>query len=276
MPKPVSPLIPLALELLDAVTVVATGGWHSVRLELETKAGQPKVAKVFTNLGPEGAQQKPELGVQPGSFFGVINEVLPELQHQLEHQNVRWSAHAVLVEKTGDGARIRLVEPSGSDAQVIALSRGDLAHLVFSDALLGLLKQSDEELAAKQDEFIADALGYDAWRYEEALGTLHLVKGELPWRKYKAQALGTWSEQQDAFVWAWADPALDDGCKQGARRVKAEAENEPGLSALLRPSMPGDLGFAWALSRAAAVKLGARGIFKGENSRGSFFLAVLP
>lgn len=275
MSQPSSPLIPFALELFDAVTVIADGGWQRVRLELDASRGHPRVARVVAELGPDGAQPKPELGVEPGSFIGVINEVLPELQHALEHQRVRWDAHALIVEKAAPGARIRLVDASGADAHAIRLSAKALGHLVFSDPLLALLKESDDSLAPKQEAFIADALGFDAWRYEEPLATLHLVKGSLPWRQYKAQALGTWSEQQDAFVWAWADPAIDDGAKAGIRAVRAQAERTPGLGALLRPSMPGDLRFAWTLCRAAAVKLGARALFRGENSRGILFLAIV-
>jgi hypothetical protein len=58
-------------------------------------------------------------------------------------------------------------------------------------------------------------------------------------------------------------------------KVRERARVEHGMSALLRPSLPGGLGLATVLSRFAALRMGARGVFPASYGPGVLFIAVM-
>lgn len=276
MTPPPSPLVALALEIHDALMVVATRGWQSVHLRLERRNdGTLRVAELTTNLGPEGAKPKPELGVQAGSFHGVLNEAIVDLEGFARSQALAWTASALKMVREGtDRAALELLDEHGTAVHSIALEPEVLALGLFSEALMELVLETLPEADRRQEALLNDIAGHDEWNYDAAARKLDLAKGVLPWRSLRAEIVGTYAEASETWLWGWANRSLNSASTTAVRALLESLRTRAGLSAFARPSLPCDERFASLLALLAAVKMDAKGVYPASYGEGVVYLAV--
>src|SRR5258708_1006256 len=104
------PTTALALEILDALMVVAPRGFVAVDLALErTATGALRVRELTSHLGGDAPLPKPALGVEPGAFHGVINEALSDLAAAVSSRGESVEVARARIERDGDAsARVLL------------------------------------------------------------------------------------------------------------------------------------------------------------------------
>ncbi|WP_172251352.1 DUF6882 domain-containing protein [Saccharibacillus deserti] len=63
-----------------------------------------------------------------------------------------------------------------------------------------------QELADKQEKFVTESnvSGYEEYWIDIANGTLDFIEGEAGRISYEVICIGTWSETQRSWMWAWA------------------------------------------------------------------------
>jgi hypothetical protein len=276
-PPPGDPFIPLALEIHDALMVIAPRGWQSVRLCLARRAdGSPRVAELSTTLGPAGSRPKPDLGVQAGAFHGVLNEALADLERAARDAGIPWSAITlVATRESPERARLELRDDADATVHAVTLDAPVLAHAMFSEALFDLIETTLPEADRRQESLLADIAGHDEWNYDQSTTTLTLSKGVLPWRSYRAEIVGTWAEPSETWLWAWANRSLAPSSRRAVETVRDTLRATAGLSAFARPSFPCDERFASLLALVAAARMDARGVYPASYGEGVAYLAVL-
>ncbi len=279
-------LAPLALEIHDAMMVLAPRGWHRVGLKLErTRDGLPRVIALETSLAPtvggssdpSSSAPKPDLGLDVAGFFGGLNEALGDVAHAMRARDVAWSGDAVAVVRTGrDDTRLEICDADGRAVFTVALDAGVRASTLFTDELFECLDARLPEAQTRQDRLGDEISGHDEWTYDQSHEQLALTKGNLPWRTYRAQIVGTFSFESETWLWAWANESVSIDPDSAAARLRAWAEREPGLGVFLRPTFPCDEPFVARIVLTACDVLGARGMFAASYGAGSVWFAVEP
>ncbi len=265
-------LTPLAMEIVDALTVIATPGWTAVTLAVEHRAARPHAHSIVaTERAPTAPRA--ELGLDAGEVRAALDEALADAERLVGEPGC---LREVRVSRDGDlQATVTLL---GEGPRLLAeqtLDERALPHRVYTEALFSAAlaaRSLDEGQRALSEE----AQGHDDWEYDARSARLELRKGVLPWRSYRAQVVGTWARESETFLWAWGNEEIPDTAKALARAAREGAAREPGLGALRRPHLPADEPFASALARLAAARAGARAVYPAVYDHGVIYLALMP
>lgn len=86
-----------------------------------------------------------------------------------------------------------------------------------------------------------------------------------------AQIIGTYNSEDQTWLWAWANPSVDETLKKDALKVK-EYGKKHGIERLTKAKWKGTEKDAWAMA-ALAVKLGgAQGAYRGPSGSTYVFI----
>ncbi|MDP3274761.1 MAG: hypothetical protein Q8Q09_06155 [Deltaproteobacteria bacterium] len=262
----------LSLELIDALTVIATPGWTAVELSLALREDRPFAASLVSEGSEEGLARA-AMGLDPGDVRAALDEAIAELAEQVCARPVTLAR--VRVERTGDEyAHVEAWDTRGVSCLVCAIDGRHLPTRVYTEALYAQGLEAAERMDAGQRALAAQAQGHDDWEYDARTTQLSLKKGVLPWRTYEAQVLGSWARESETLLWAWANEELPPTCAALARSVREGTRTEPGLGALRRPHLPADEPFAMALARIAAARTGASAVYPAVYEAGVLYLAI--
>lgn len=272
---------PLALEIVDTLTLLAPRGYASLRVAIER---EPLRAGAFTAVldrAFEAPPVKPDVGVDLEGMRAVLDEALGDLLRAMGARTGERSVAALRVERenvTARGAsqvRVALLDAEEQEIFAIELPPRALRQLIFTDALFELTHELGPRIASAQQAFVRDIEGHDDWAFDQATRTLSLARGALPWRTYDASLLGTWARESETFLWAWANREVAPSSVDEVAKVRDALAVDPGLGAFRRSTIPCEKRFAGALAQLAAAQLGALGVFSGDYGAGELFLAVL-
>lgn len=259
------PLTPLALEILDALVVVATPGWIEVEVVLERR-GEKATAYTIVALQSAPAAARADLGLDLGEVRASLDEALSELDP---------ATRSITVLRDGDErAVLSLLGADGAVIDEVAVGEMHYPYRVYTEALFDAARGASV-IDEGQRALVAEAQGHDDWEYESRTAELLLKKGVLPWRVYRAQVIATWAKESETLLWGWANQELPETARAMARAALEGTRNQPGLGALRRPHLPADEAFASALARLAAARAGARAVYSAVYESGVIYLAIL-
>jgi hypothetical protein len=110
--------------------------------------------------------------------------------------------------------------------------------------------------------------GLDEWRLDLERGAIAFGDPQRIGAVASVQLLGTYDSEERVWLWAWANPRLDEVSAASAK-VRDQYPDLPELSA---PSQRGGETKAWALAAAAAHLLQAEGCYRlpGEGTISTF------
>ncbi len=265
-------LTPLAMEIVDALTVIATPGWTTVTLAVDHRGDQPYAHSIVaTERGTP--PPRAELGLDAGEVRAALDEALADAERALGNPG---ALREVRVQREGDlHATVTLLGPGPRIFDERTLDERALPHRVYTEALFSAALAASA-LDAGQRALSEEAQGHDDWEYDARSARLELRKGVLPWRSYRAQVVGTWAKESETLLWAWANEEIPDTAKALSRAAREGALRDPGLGALRRPHLPADEPFASALARLAAARAGARAVYPAVYDHGVIYLALTP
>ncbi len=264
--------LPILCALQDGLMLLAPRGWLVAELEVASTAGGPRLQSISAR-GGGGAQPRPHprLNVDPKEEALRFSDALKDLAEVLGAGGKQWSGGKIAVERDEQHARWRLLGADGAEAWTGELGKEQLDALIFTDALFAMLSGSERGFEMLQAQLGASLGEQVGWREVEGGLELETPKGVQRW---SAEPIGRYLAEEASFTWAWADEAL--GARAGrVHAICAPEARQPGLSALWRPHLHCEEGFAWALAGYCAVALGARGIFRAERNGQVLLMALM-
>jgi len=137
-----------------------------------------------------------------------------------------------------------------------------------------LQKMSVEELALKtQAHKEAWGLGkIERWDLSQNTGELVFslpdgIKAICP-----AQIIGTYNSEDRTWMWAWANPSIDERLRADALKVRKYGE-EHRIDRLTKPKWEGTEDDAWAMAALAVKLCGEQGAYRGPSGTTYVFIA---
>lgn len=257
----------LTQALHDSLMVIAPPGWTQVDLEL---APTPRGLRVQAlSARGDGAQEPPArapLNIDPKEEAIRLGEGLTELRQLLAANGKKWDGVKAQITRGPGFSDWRLVQSDGTPLWFNRLSSGQLDQLVFTDALFELLRGTERAFSSLQHSFAQRVGVTTTHRYSESDQLLTLIQEGGVELRAPAQLVGSYARENFLWVWGWAVDELDAACSVRVKAVCAPEATQPGLSALWRDHFHCDEGFAWAIASHVAVAIGARGLFRAEET----------
>lgn len=265
----------LSLEIVDALTALVPRGWQRIELQLTRGAhGRIRTSDVRTFIPDGPAPSRPQLGLDPGSLRGAVNQALQDLCELLGR--IEDPPSMALVERLGDGSSVvTLAKGEASPAHRVEISNDLSAMLIFTDGLFDAMLAVERDFEPRQRALSSEIDGHDDWAYDAETLTLQLKRGVLPWRTLRAVPIGSFAHEGESWLWAWANRGLPDVARTATRAMRDTAGTVSGLGALCRPDLPCSESFALRLAAVAAMRLSARGIYGAPFGPGVMLLAVM-
>jgi hypothetical protein len=126
-----------------------------------------------------------------------------------------------------------------------------------------------DELAVKQERFLARIADASRWQCELANGTLSFDDESFP-----VTPVGTHSDEQQTWLWAWANETLPGLARQASRRIQA-LHDRTGFRVFLDEGTPAKSIDAQDLTALAIHELDAIGLYRVPSEGGpTLYLAV--
>ncbi|MBX5483286.1 MAG: hypothetical protein IRZ16_15805 [Myxococcaceae bacterium] len=266
----------LCCELADAAAVLAPRGWKKIEVGLDNRGGQLRVTGLDARLDA-APPPKPELGMDPAARMGGMSAAFTDLLHLLHHEGVDWDgARATLSRPAPDQLVVTLFNRDARPASSISVPREFLDALFLSDTFLAALAEAEPRLEAAQKALEARLSGYTGWSYSQPERRVTFQFGDgRPALTVAAQLLGTWSPDDESWLWAWANSSVEPGCTELVEKAVNPDAHAPGLAALWRERFPCEPGFATKIALLAADRAGAKGVFRGRVGDTVAYLALM-
>ena len=265
----------LCCEIADVIALVAPRGWREATIALERTGGQLRVQGIDARLAAP-PPPKPALGIDEAARLGGMSAALSELLHELHAQGVAWDGTRAVASRSGaEEFRLTLANGDGPPATSVSLAREYVDALFLSDAFLDALSAAEPIIAERQARIAERLTGSIRWSYSQPE---RLATFEFPERsalRIPAQLLGTWSLEEESWLWGWANTAVEPGCTEaieGALRVDQRA---PGFAVLWRERYPCEEAFAARVALLAGVRAGASGVYRGRMGGAWTYLALM-
>ena len=257
----------LSQALHDSLMVIAPPGWTQVELEMTATSDGLRV-KALSARG-DGAKEPPPrapLNIDPKEEAIRLGEGLTELTALLAANGKKWDGVRAQIARGPGFTDWKLLQADGSTLWFTRLSPDQLDQLLFTDPLFDVLRGTERAFKSLQDDFGEKLKAVTGHRYAEPQQRLTLIDERGRTVQAPAQLVGSYARGNFLWVWGWAVEELDPACTRRVKAVCAPDGAQPGLSAFWRDHFHCDEGFAWALAAHVAVSIGARGLFRGEES----------
>ena len=98
---------------------------------------------------------------------------------------------------------------------------------------------------------------------------------DRPALKVPAQILGTWSPDEETWLWAWANTSVDERCTNKVEATVQPDERAPGFAALWRERFFCESDFAARLAMLVADRMKAEGVYRAKVHDAWVYLALL-
>ncbi len=103
---------------------------------------------------------------------------------------------------------------------------------------------------------------HERWGIHQDEGLLRFNFADGLVAEAPAQAVGSFSQVDGTWLWAWANPSIGDELKRDALKVRQYGE-EHSIPRLTTPQWRGDPEWAWSMTAFAAMHCGSQGAFCG-------------
>lgn len=268
-------ILGLCCEITDAVQSLAPRGWTRVDAELDNRGGQIRVVRLDAKLESK-PPPTPELGMDPPARLGGMGAAFTDLLHLLHHEGVDWAGtRASLSRKAADQLVVTLFNPDGRPATAISIPREFLDALFLSDAFVSAIAEVDERLVQMQHATSERLSQITNWKYGQPERKVKFDLAGQPPLEIPAQIIGTWSSDDEAWLWGWANTSIDPGCTDLVEKAINPDARTPGFAALWREKYPCEEGFGAKVALFAALKAGATGVYRGRVGNAWAYLALM-
>ncbi len=249
--------------------------WQSVNITVE-KDDDGDFRRV-SNLGGQvvggGGIFPPFLGLDQATHIEGLNEVFDELSSELEDM---WSGTTARMDRLADGgASLVLMGEEGEEQSRLTLTPELVASFTLSDELFDALDRSRPEAQKRQEAFQQQTHGFTQWNLDQAKAELSFVLADGRAWAIPGQIVGSWSRDDESWLWSWANESVDAKCKVAATHVRDAARPHRGMAALTTGSFHALQPMAVELAMFAAVQMNARGIFPGDYGAGVAYIAAM-
>jgi len=109
------------------------------------------------------------------------------------------------------------------------------------------------------------------WSMNQDEGLLRFAFADGMVAEAPAQAVGSYSEVDRSWMWAWENPSINEFLKRDALRMRAYGE-EHAIGRLTRPQWRADMEWAWSMTALTAKLCDAQGAFCGSAGPTRMFL----
>jgi hypothetical protein len=244
-------------------------------IALERGGEQLRVRGIDAQL-PAQPPPKPELGMDEAARLGGMSAAFSELLHALHAQGVAWDGTRAIASRSGaEEFRLTLVNRDGAAAASIDLAGEYLDALFLSDAFLDALAAAEPIIAERRARTAERLEGCARWSYSQPE---RVATFELPGRpalRISAQLLGTWSAEEEMWLWGWANTAVEPGCTEAVERALGVDQPARGFAVFWRERYPCEEPFAGRVAWLAGVRAGASGVYRGRVGGACTYLALM-
>jgi hypothetical protein len=129
-----------------------------------------------------------------------------------------------------------------------------------------LVLEAVDVLEARQDS-LEEELGLDSLRrveWDQRTGELVFSDSAGKRVVAKVQFVGSLSKSEKTWLWAWANPTVEDNVKSGSQSVRRYGERY-GISRLTEEKWAADEKAGWEMTALSALILNARGAWRTES-----------
>lgn len=128
------------------------------------------------------------------------------------------------------------------------------------------------ELQLKTEGHKAWGLGsFDRWSIEQEVGNLVFTDADGTTALAPAQIIGSFSTQDNSWLWAWDNPSIADDLKVHARQLK-DYGNKHSITKLTSRKWTGTEDDAWAMVALAVKLCDAQGAYRGPAGSSYLFM----
>ena len=111
----------------------------------------------------------------------------------------------------------------------------------------------------------------ERWSVDQKAGRIMFVFRDGTTASAPVQVVGSFSPQNNSFMWAWANPSLDERLTRASRAAKAWADANS-VSKWANRSFPSSEAEAWEITAVAARLDGAMGAYRAPTGGPVVFL----
>src|SRR5262249_21128291 len=157
------------------------------------------------------------------------------------------------------GAELVLLGADGGEQSRLALTPDAVDSLTLSDELFDAFDATRPRAHELQGRFQEKIAGFQRWDVIQDRALLSFVLADGRTWTMKGQILGSWSKEDETWMWAWHNRSIDPACGAAAQTVREKARGQRGLSALTTGSFEAKQALAVELALHAGALVGARG-----------------
>lgn len=112
---------------------------------------------------------------------------------------------------------------------------------------------------------------FDRWDIDQQVGDLVFSNDDGTTATAPAQIIGSFSTNDNSWLWAWDNPSIVDAMKRDALKVKQYGEQH-GIENLTTRKWIGTEEDAWAMAALAVKLTGAQGAYRGPSGKSFVFM----
>ncbi|HZA50148.1 MAG TPA: hypothetical protein VE549_05355 [Myxococcaceae bacterium] len=262
-------------EIADGIALVAPRGWNEASMSLRRRGEQLRVIAIDARLAST-PPPKPELGMDEAGRLGGMSAAFTEMLHLLHEQGVAWDGARAIASRPGaDRVVLTLASADGTTATSVTLTGEHVDALFVSDAFLEALALAEPMIAERRARLAERLAGFTRWSYSQPEGraTFDFAGGRTLW--IPAQLLGTWSPDDETWLWGWANSAVEPACTEAIERALRVDHRDPGFAVFWRERYPCEEAFATRVAWLAGVRAGASGVYRGRMGGAWTYLALM-
>lgn len=155
------------------------------------------------------------------------------------------------------------------DSSICPICSGLPVERSMTDAeFSAFLSACREELADKQSRFAKRIADAGRWSYDLQDGSLTIGSEQFP-----VTAVGTYSEEYQTWLWAWANEEFPEAARAAARQLQS-LHTLTGFRVFIDPGIDASSADAQDFAALAVHQLGAIGFFREASGSPTLYLAV--
>jgi hypothetical protein len=236
-----------AQDVLDTLTPMLGWGWTTGDLDTRRVNGH-RVATELSRAVMAGEKAPPShAALDPAEWTAAANRSFDRLDHVLAKENLRWSGTRATAERTElERGRLTLLDAGGQAEHVFDIDQKIARGQLLNDEYMSVLDSHQQGVRARNEQLDR--------RLNKLAGFGYGVEREQPFVEFRfeerrpvqcsAQVLGSWSEEERTWCWAWANRTFDDVERKQARMLRDEMISCVGTGAFWRAGFFCDEAFA--------------------------------
>jgi hypothetical protein len=257
-------LAALWLEFLDVVPLCFPFVIDDATITFARTDADPEFAPTQVHATADNERPGPQdLGYDEREVFGTLQTIFADLLPFIDdgvHVRHEYVVHVTRVRETGDVAIHVTGNASPAPVHTHLVKKRERDQLFHTAALFHILARNRDNENQQRAYVDAARSGAHNFALAEDDGTVRFIDAAGAVTKVcSASILGSYHPSSRTLLWAYENQALAPSLTRHARRVKEMYDD--GLRVFLAPEVPCAPTLAERLCRAAAVHIGAQGLF---------------